>query len=145
MAMHPACLNSPSELTTKQRKTLWSCVLHTTVSQYHVTLSEQWHGLCHIDHCSCYQHKNSKFYRNYYRKFVLCLQERWSQIYVGCWEQYLCASISCRQCDVEAVLVQPRSLFLESQYAIWYGLVNIVVCTALSSEWMTHSQLCQST
>jgi len=76
---------------------------------------------------------------------ISILQERRSQIYVGCWEQCLCASISCRQCDVEAVLVQPHSLFLESQFAVWYGLVNIVVCTALSSEWMTHSQLCQST
>lgn len=79
------------------------------------------------------------------RKSVSILQERWSKIYVGLWEECLCASNSRRQCNVEAVLVQPHLLFLESQFAIWYGLVNTVVCTVLSSEWMTHSQLCQST
>ena len=79
------------------------------------------------------------------RKSVSILRERWSQIFVVHWEQCLCARIACRQCDVEVVLVQPCSLFLESHFAIWYGLVNIAVCTALSSEWMTHSQLCQST
>jgi len=88
-AMRPACLNSALELTTKQRKMLWSHILHTTLSQYCVTLSEQWHGLCHIDHCSCYQHKNSKFYRNYYTTFVVHLNMcliifiRMSKTYIG--------------------------------------------------------------
>jgi hypothetical protein len=100
-AMRPACLNSPSELTTNQRKMLWSHVLHTTLSQYNVTLSEQWHGLCHIDHCSCYRHKNSKFCRNYYTKFVLCMNMcliifiRMSKTYIlAGWLVHLCCENS---------------------------------------------------
>jgi hypothetical protein len=49
------------------------------------------------------------------------------------------------QRDLEAVHVPTCSVFLKLQFATWWGLANIVVCTGFGSKWMNHSQLCQST
>ena len=119
MAMCPACLNSPLEPTTKQRMMLWSYVFHATLSQYRVTLSEQWHGLCHIDDCSCYQHKNSEFYRNYYTKFVLYLNKclivftRMSKTYTWVIQKISSICEYCH-CSTAVTMVRMHAEFVDS-------------------------------
>jgi hypothetical protein len=53
-------------------------------------------------------------------------------------------SILHKQDGLEAEIVLSCSLFLKPYYAMWYSLVNIVVCIVFDSNWMTCSQLCQS-
>jgi hypothetical protein len=48
-----------------------------------------------------------------------------------------CSGISHKQCDLDGELAPNCLLFLELQFAVGYALVNVVVCIAFSSEWMT--------
>jgi len=52
--------------------------------------------------------------------------------------------MSGKQCDPKVELVPTFMLFLELQFAVVYGLVNMVVGVVLGSKWMTSSQSCQT-
>jgi hypothetical protein len=52
--------------------------------------------------------------------------------------------MSGKQCDPKVELAPTFTLFLELQFAVVYGLVNIVVGAVLRSKWMTSSQSCQT-
>jgi len=59
--------------------------------------------------------------------------------------QYLLASISCKRCDLEAILFAMCSFFLELPFAMQSGLVNLVICVVLGAEWIIRSHPCRST